>query len=101
MARPARMAPLSKVVMAAAKKKSVGDLKGADLKGKKVKTPFPASTCHSMLGLTSSPQVLIRCDLNVPLDGKKITDDTRKINSAAFVPPPLIRCQALGPPSRP
>ena len=22
-------------------------------------------------------QVLIRCDLNVPLDGKKITDDTR------------------------
>ncbi|EKX35071.1 hypothetical protein GUITHDRAFT_80135 [Guillardia theta CCMP2712] len=42
--------------MAAAKKKSVGDLKGADLKGKKV---------------------LIRCDLNVPLDGKKITDDTR------------------------
>jgi phosphoglycerate kinase len=37
-------------------KKSVGDLKEADLKGKKV---------------------LVRCDLNVPLDGKTITDDTR------------------------
>lgn len=40
----------------AAAKKSVGDLSDADLKGKKV---------------------LIRCDLNVPLDGKTITDDTR------------------------
>merc|ERR1719377_54126 len=37
-------------------KKSVGDLTSADLKGKKV---------------------LVRCDLNVPLDGKTITDDTR------------------------
>lgn len=37
-------------------KKTVEDLKEADLKGKKV---------------------LVRCDLNVPLDGKKITDDTR------------------------
>jgi len=37
-------------------KKSVGDLADADLKGKKV---------------------LVRCDLNVPLDGKTITDDTR------------------------
>merc|ERR1719472_681958 len=37
-------------------KKSVGDLTEADLKGKKV---------------------LVRCDLNVPLDGKTITDDTR------------------------
>merc|ERR1719155_283648 len=37
-------------------KKSVADLTEADLKGKKV---------------------LIRCDLNVPLDGKTITDDTR------------------------
>jgi len=37
-------------------KKSVGDLSEADLKGKKV---------------------LVRCDLNVPLDGKTITDDTR------------------------
>ena len=37
-------------------KKSVGDLSGDDLKGKKV---------------------LVRCDLNVPLDGKTITDDTR------------------------
>merc|ERR1719313_1873708 len=37
-------------------KKSVGDLSEADLKGKKV---------------------LVRCDLNVPLEGKTITDDTR------------------------
>jgi len=37
-------------------KKSVGDLSEADLKGKRV---------------------LVRCDLNVPLDGKTITDDTR------------------------
>lgn len=38
------------------KKLSVGDLKDEDLKGKKV---------------------LVRCDLNVPLDGKTIGDDTR------------------------
>ena len=38
------------------KKASVGDLSEGDLKGKKV---------------------LVRCDLNVPLDGKTITDDTR------------------------
>eukprot|EP00587_Corethron_hystrix_P012544 CAMPEP_0113305456 /NCGR_PEP_ID=MMETSP0010_2-20120614/5078_1 /TAXON_ID=216773 ORGANISM="Corethron hystrix, Strain 308" /NCGR_SAMPLE_ID=MMETSP0010_2 /ASSEMBLY_ACC=CAM_ASM_000155 /LENGTH=184 /DNA_ID=CAMNT_0000159883 /DNA_START=109 /DNA_END=660 /DNA_ORIENTATION=- /assembly_acc=CAM_ASM_000155 len=37
-------------------KKSVSDLSDADLSGKKV---------------------LIRCDVNVPLDGKVITDDTR------------------------
>eukprot|EP00189_Rhodosorus_marinus_P002523 CAMPEP_0113957860 /NCGR_PEP_ID=MMETSP0011_2-20120614/3015_1 /TAXON_ID=101924 /ORGANISM="Rhodosorus marinus" /LENGTH=401 /DNA_ID=CAMNT_0000968491 /DNA_START=233 /DNA_END=1438 /DNA_ORIENTATION=+ /assembly_acc=CAM_ASM_000156 len=37
-------------------KKSVGDLSGEDLAGKKV---------------------LVRCDLNVPLDGATITDDTR------------------------
>ena len=37
-------------------KKSVADLSEADLKGK---------------------TVFIRCDLNVPLDGAKITDDTR------------------------
>eukprot|EP00934_Nitzschia_sp_Nitz4_P004268 Nitzschia sp. Nitz4//scaffold223_size33660//2750//4218//NITZ4_007869-RA/size33660-augustus-gene-0.18-mRNA-1//1//CDS//3329542613//4258//frame0 len=37
-------------------KKSIADLADSDLKGKKV---------------------LIRCDVNVPLDGKKITDDTR------------------------
>mmetsp|Transcript_58559 Transcript_58559/g.164248 ORF Transcript_58559/g.164248 Transcript_58559/m.164248 type:complete len:440 (-) Transcript_58559:223-1542(-) len=37
-------------------KKSIEDLTDAELKGKKV---------------------LIRCDVNVPLDGKKITDDTR------------------------
>jgi len=37
-------------------KKSIEDLSDAELKGKKV---------------------LVRCDVNVPLDGKKITDDTR------------------------
>jgi len=37
-------------------KKSISDLTDAELKGKKV---------------------LVRCDVNVPLDGKKITDDTR------------------------
>jgi phosphoglycerate kinase len=37
-------------------KKSVADLTDEELKGKKV---------------------LVRCDLNVPLDGKTITDDTR------------------------
>jgi len=37
-------------------KKSIEDLTDADLKGKKV---------------------LVRCDVNVPLDGKTITDDTR------------------------
>merc|ERR1711988_448724 len=48
-----KLARVSTVEMA---KKSVGDLSEADLKGKKV---------------------LVRCDLNVPLDGKTITDDTR------------------------
>merc|ERR1719263_110802 len=48
-----RVARVSDIEMA---KKSVGDLSEADLKGK---------------------VVLVRCDLNVPLDGKTITDDTR------------------------
>merc|ERR1719326_1205053 len=48
-----RVARASDIEMA---KKSVGDLTEADLKGKRV---------------------LVRCDLNVPLDGKTITDDTR------------------------
>ena len=48
-----RVARASSIEMA---KKSVGDLSDADLKGK---------------------VVLVRCDLNVPLDGKTITDDTR------------------------
>jgi phosphoglycerate kinase len=49
-----RVAPrVSDIEMA---KKSVGDLSKADLEGKRV---------------------LVRCDLNVPLDGKTITDDTR------------------------
>lgn len=51
-ATPMRMTAATGVV----KKLSVGDLKDADLKGKKV---------------------LVRCDLNVPLDGKTIGDDTR------------------------
>jgi phosphoglycerate kinase len=52
-ARVARTNAVPAITMA---KKSVGSMKDAELKGKKV---------------------LIRCDLNVPLDGKKITDDTR------------------------
>jgi len=48
-----RVARSTNVEMA---KKSVGDLSEDDLKGKRV---------------------LVRCDLNVPLDGKTITDDTR------------------------
>ncbi|KAJ1492482.1 phosphoglycerate kinase [Baffinella frigidus] len=45
-------------------KKSVSDLSDAELKGK---------------------NVLIRCDLNVPLDGKTITDDTRIRASVATI----------------
>jgi len=51
VSRTLRQGPLDAVA-----KKSVADMSEADLKGKKV---------------------LIRCDLNVPLDGKTITDDTR------------------------
>merc|ERR1719253_680330 len=50
---PVRSAPARVSMMA---KKSVGDMSGDELKGK---------------------EVLIRCDLSVPLDGKTITDDTR------------------------
>jgi len=65
-------------------KKSVGTLGEADLKGKKV---------------------FVRVDLNVPLDGKKITDDTRIRASVptikylqekgAKVSPPLARSLLL------
>ena len=64
-AEPAHVAPRAilregrPMISMAAAKKSVSDLGDADLKGTKV---------------------LIRCDLNVPLDGKKITDDTRECN---------------------
>lgn len=47
---------ISMATAAATKKKSVKDLSAGDLAGKRV---------------------LVRCDLNVPLDGKTITDDTR------------------------
>jgi phosphoglycerate kinase len=58
---PAAVAPIRTAIKAAAAaaataKKSVKDLGEADLAGKRV---------------------LVRCDLNVPLDGKVITDDTR------------------------
>jgi phosphoglycerate kinase len=48
-----RQLPL--VIITMSTKKSIADL-SSDLKGKKI---------------------LVRCDLNVPLDGKTITDDTR------------------------
>ena len=48
--------PISAFSFGPVAKKSVGDLSKADLEGKRV---------------------LVRCDLNVPLDGKTITDDTR------------------------
>lgn len=53
MLQHSRVARVSDIEMV---KKSVGDLSESDLKGKKV---------------------LVRCDLNVPLSGKDITDDTR------------------------
>jgi len=49
-------APLAPSAFELEAKKSIDDLSDGDLKGKKV---------------------LIRCDVNVPLDGKTITDDTR------------------------
>merc|ERR1719182_884576 len=55
-ALPASRLSSSRVATIEMAKKSVGDLSGDDLKGKRV---------------------LVRCDLNVPLDGKTITDDTR------------------------
>merc|ERR1719424_1809253 len=55
-AMPASKIGQSRVSVVEMAKKSVGDMKDADLEGKKV---------------------LVRCDLNVPLDGKTITDDTR------------------------
>jgi len=57
-ASPARLVTPSRVAvsMSAAGKKSIKDLSAAELSGKRV---------------------FVRCDLNVPLDGKTITDDTR------------------------
>lgn len=55
-APPAPQPTVRMATAAAATKKSVKDLSAADLAGKRV---------------------LVRCDLNVPLDGKTITDDTR------------------------
>jgi phosphoglycerate kinase len=60
LASTSAFAPISfgvrPAVMELEAKKSIEDLSDEDLKGKKV---------------------LVRCDVNVPLDGKKITDDTR------------------------
>eukprot|EP00184_Porphyridium_aerugineum_P001651 CAMPEP_0184694540 /NCGR_PEP_ID=MMETSP0313-20130426/2453_1 /TAXON_ID=2792 /ORGANISM="Porphyridium aerugineum, Strain SAG 1380-2" /LENGTH=452 /DNA_ID=CAMNT_0027152837 /DNA_START=122 /DNA_END=1480 /DNA_ORIENTATION=+ len=53
---PVATSKISMSAAAATKKKSVKDLTKKDLEGK---------------------VVLVRCDLNVPLDGKTITDDTR------------------------
>merc|ERR1719326_2250661 len=53
---PRRAARPARQTVTTAAKKSVGDLGEAELKGK---------------------VALVRCDLNVPLDGKTITDDTR------------------------
>lgn len=53
---PIPRATFTMTAATAATKKSVKDLTSADLAGKRV---------------------LVRCDLNVPLDGKTITDDTR------------------------
>ncbi|CAM9739371.1 unnamed protein product [Discosporangium mesarthrocarpum] len=53
---PRTMMEMSAAPAVVVKKKSVGDLSDDELKGKKV---------------------LVRCDLNVPLSGKTITDDTR------------------------
>ena len=79
----ARMAPSQiQMMAAAAKKKSVADLTRRDLEGKKV-CRYSFYFCDvrfskiRLLILFCWLQVLIRCDLNVPLEGKKITDDTR------------------------
>ena len=90
---------MPKVTMMAEAKKSVKDLGAAALKGKKVKQTFGSmhvfnidqqtyfhlhfNLCRGydlmMIGAQLQfYQVLIRCDLNVPLDGKTITDDTRE-----------------------
>jgi len=53
---PSAPAKISMATATKATKKSVKDLGAAELSGKRV---------------------LVRCDLNVPLDGKTITDDTR------------------------
>jgi len=55
-AEPGRFPPVVALPPGPKLKRSVGDLKDSDLRGKRV---------------------LVRCDLNVPLEGGKITDDTR------------------------
>ena len=55
-AEPGRFPPVVALPPGPKLKRSVGDLKESDLRGKRV---------------------LVRCDLNVPLEGGKITDDTR------------------------
>lgn len=56
VAAPATRATVNMTAATASTKKSISNLSESDLKGKRV---------------------LVRCDLNVPLDGKTITDDTR------------------------
>ena len=55
-AEPGRFPPIVALPPGPKPKRSVGDLNESDLRGKRV---------------------LVRCDLNVPLEGGKITDDTR------------------------
>ena len=61
-------------------KLGVTHLPSAHLRLSKHKTPSLPPLFHSLRSYRLSTQgkkVLVRCDLNVPLDGQKITDDTR------------------------
>ena len=42
--------------------------------------------CPSLLQSFKGNKVLVRCDVNVPLDGKKITDDTPLIHPHYWIP---------------
>ena len=89
--RSLRRAERLQVQAAGTAKKSVGDLSKAELEGKTVFVSLEYLCCHSLLGcpsrrsgihqtianLMSMGMVQVRADLNVPLDGTKITDDTR------------------------
>jgi len=49
----------------------------AQISQKKIKNVFLDEIFSSLNFCLFNRQILIRCDLNVPLDGKQITDDTR------------------------